>query len=52
MSDNKIIEMTIPMNCFAFKFWGKVKENANNVTIQGDATVILPLIISALFERI
>ena len=32
--------------------WGKVKEKANNVTIEGDATVVLPLIISALFERI
>lgn len=31
--------------------WGKVKEKANNVTINGDATVILPLMISALFER-
>ena len=31
--------------------WGKVKEKANNVTIDGDATVLLPLMISALFER-
>ncbi len=31
--------------------WGKIKEKANNVTIDGDATVLLPLIISALFER-
>lgn len=31
--------------------WGKVKEKANNVTINGDATVLLPLMISALFER-
>jgi len=32
--------------------WGKVKEKADNVTIDGDATVLLPLIISALFERL
>lgn len=32
--------------------WGKIKETADNVTIDGDATVILPLIINALFERI
>jgi deoxyhypusine synthase len=32
--------------------WGKIKEKADNVTIDGDATVILPLMISALFERI
>jgi len=32
--------------------WGKVKEKANNVTIEGDATVLLPLMISALFERL
>jgi len=32
--------------------WGKVKEKANNVTIEGDATVLLPLMIGALFERL
>ena len=32
--------------------WGKVKEKADNVTIDGDATVLLPLMISALFERL
>ena len=32
--------------------WGKIKEKADNITIDGDATVILPLIISALFERL
>jgi len=32
--------------------WGKVKEKADNVTIEGDATVLLPLMISALFERL
>jgi len=32
--------------------WGKIKEKADNVTIDGDATVFLPIIASALFERI
>jgi deoxyhypusine synthase len=32
--------------------WGKVKEKADNVTIDGDATVLLPIMISALFERL
>jgi len=32
--------------------WGKIKENAHNVTIDGDATVMLPFMISALLERI
>ena len=32
--------------------WGKVKEKAENVTIDGDATVLLPLMVSALFERL
>lgn len=32
--------------------WGKIKEEADNVTINGDATVILPLMINALFERL
>jgi len=32
--------------------WGKVKEKANNVTIEGDATVLLPLMINALIERL
>jgi deoxyhypusine synthase len=32
--------------------WGKIKEKADNITIDGDATVLLPLIISALFERL
>ena len=32
--------------------WGKVNEKADYVTIQGDATVFIPLMISALFERI
>jgi deoxyhypusine synthase len=31
--------------------WGKLKEDAKHVTIDGDATIILPLMISALVER-
>ncbi|MCX6664490.1 MAG: deoxyhypusine synthase [Euryarchaeota archaeon] len=31
--------------------WGKITEKAENVTIEGDATVLLPLMISALLER-
>ena len=32
--------------------WGKIKEEADNVTINGDATVILPLMINAIYERL
>jgi deoxyhypusine synthase len=32
--------------------WGKIKERADNITIDGDATVLLPLMISALVERL
>ncbi len=32
--------------------WGKVKEKARQVTIEGDASVLLPLMISALLQRI
>lgn len=32
--------------------WGKVKENAKHVTIDADATLALPFMISALFERL
>jgi deoxyhypusine synthase len=32
--------------------WGKVKENASHATVDGDATVLLPLICSAVLERI
>jgi len=32
--------------------WGKVKERAENITIEGDATVLLPLMIGALLERL
>ncbi|MBS7625294.1 MAG: deoxyhypusine synthase [Candidatus Bathyarchaeia archaeon] len=32
--------------------WGKVKENAKHVTIEGDATVILPLMVAALISEL
>ena len=32
--------------------WGKVKEKAAQVTIEGDASLILPLMVSALLERL
>ena len=32
--------------------WGKIKEKADYVTIDGDATVLLPFMISALFKRL
>ena len=32
--------------------WGKVKEEARYVTVEGDATVLLPFMISSLFERV
>ncbi len=32
--------------------WGKVRENAKFVTIEGDATVMLPLLIKSLIERV
>jgi len=32
--------------------WGKLKEEADKITIEGDATVLLPLMASALIERI
>jgi len=32
--------------------WGKVKEKAKYVTVEGDATVLLPLIAGALIERL
>jgi deoxyhypusine synthase len=31
--------------------WGKIAEKADNITIEGDATVLLPLMMSALLER-
>jgi len=32
--------------------WGKIKEKATYITVEGDATILLPLMSSALFERI
>ena len=32
--------------------WGKVQENAKQITIEGDATVLLPLMIAAVLDRI
>jgi deoxyhypusine synthase len=32
--------------------WGKIKEKSDNVTINGDATLILPLMIASLLDRI
>jgi deoxyhypusine synthase len=32
--------------------WGKLKESAKEITIQGDATLLLPLMIGALIERL
>jgi deoxyhypusine synthase len=32
--------------------WGKIAERAANITIEGDATVLLPLMVSALLERL
>lgn len=32
--------------------WGKIKEHSDNVTIEGDATVLLPLMVSALLDRL
>ena len=32
--------------------WGKVKESADSITIEGDATVLLPLMVNALLERL
>jgi len=32
--------------------WGKVKEQAKYVTVDGDATIILPIILAALYENL
>ena len=32
--------------------WGKIKEKAKYVTVDGDATIILPIILAAIYERI
>lgn len=32
--------------------WGKIRENARYTTVDGDATIILPIVLSALYEKI
>jgi len=32
--------------------WGKVKETADQVTVEGDATITLPMIVAAVIERL
>ncbi len=32
--------------------WGKLKEKAKHITIEGDATILLPLMIAAVLERL
>jgi len=32
--------------------WGKIKEKAKYVTVDGDATIILPVILAAIYEKI
>ena len=32
--------------------WGKVKETADHVTVEGDATITLPIIVASLIERL
>jgi deoxyhypusine synthase len=32
--------------------WGKIKHGSHNVTIEGDATILFPLLVYALFERL
>ena len=32
--------------------WGKIKEHSDNITIEGDATVLMPLMVGALLERL
>ncbi len=32
--------------------WGKIKEHSDNITIEGDATVIMPLMVGSLLERL
>jgi deoxyhypusine synthase len=32
--------------------WGKIKEQSDNITIEGDATVLMPLMTGALLERL
>jgi len=32
--------------------WGKIKEDAKYVTVDGDATILLPIILAAIYERV
>lgn len=32
--------------------WGKIREKSENITVEGDATVLLPLMTAALFHRL
>jgi deoxyhypusine synthase len=32
--------------------WGKVKENADHVTVEGDATITLPFLVASVLERL
>jgi len=32
--------------------WGKVKKNARYITVEGDATMLLPFLMSAVIDRI
>ena len=32
--------------------WGKIKEHSDNITVEGDATVLMPLMIGALLNRL
>jgi len=32
--------------------WGKIKEKARYVTVDGDATIILPVILAAIYEKL
>jgi deoxyhypusine synthase len=32
--------------------WGKVKEGADQVTVEGDATITLPIVVASLLERL
>ena len=32
--------------------WGKIQENAKYVTVDGDATIILPIILAAIYEKL
>jgi len=32
--------------------WGKIREQSENITVEGDATILLPLMVAALFQRL